>query len=742
MIHAVMSGSGRPNPVTFLGEEAQDLLPLMHMMNANNSPPTAGRRVCLGKKYTHQTNAAAIARMNAKTSNLFGVYFNGVIQEMALTPQVPVYFALMRHFENLAQRISKDNGAFMKDEEKAKLLDIALTAVKIILGEMTELPRLKEKEDALAAPAIQTILKKCQTGLKDPQNILNAMCSYIERGVQTSHYRQDFAQRLIASKTKVINKLREGIKYLQLLLETDADWQLLLQPCSQICEMTSEEPVPAQFALHHLEALTDQLNAACSKMNSESVREMLQINPAATSLIRKYQEKLEHFKELITSSKGKQNGLEAVSQMEIYFQEELLSFEKLAKSFPGDARSLRKIFIIFGAVDGWEALRQFLGRLHMQRRLAQLPPLQMAKILPLHEVVRDLEEIFPVMQERNNFEQFFLTLQDGSFAKLLDAKTKYALDQFLLTAFTTIYQETTDQLHAVISEWGEDFLAELLQEMQKLHKGKCSSMQLFEMTDKLQQEVIGKLEVIVDNFVKKHATIKAELEKLKGQVAIDLTPIEQKLEELHFFITCSLNGPKEMLKECLSQFLEPKTMPAPAGKKMGKRKACKKAAPVSGELNPDAGAAKPVASLPNPATVESKLEPAVPKPIIAEPSPATVESKFDPVVPKPTIAEPKPASAPTSPEPGPKPVAAAASSSISKEQGPDLSSEKSRKLRNFLDLVKKYGYYLARRSGGSHFAYRHRESNNTISIPQHDVLRLGTARAIIDEILTAQKKSN
>lgn len=169
-----------------------------------------------------------------------------------------------------------------------------------------------------------------------------------------------------------------------------------------------------------------------------------------------------------------------------------------------------------------------------------------------------------------------------------------------------------------------------------------------------------------------------------------------------------------MLNENFSQFLALQTEPAfTAVQKKGKRKANK----------------KPAASAPVAPSEASKDEPK--KAIVLDLSHIVVPSSTSRVprtVHKPAEAAFKPS------------AAAAAPSSSSKEQGPDLSSEKSRKLRNFLDLVKKYGYYLAKKSKGSHFAYRHRESNNTVSIPQHDILSEGTARAIMDEILSAQEE--
>lgn len=718
-MHAVLSKAG-PSTVTFLGDEAQDMLPVMRMLNAHPYVPKEGVRICKGRKYTLQSNADAIARMNAKTSNLFGVYFLGLVKEMALTPQVPVYFAFMRYFENLVQRILKDNN-FKASTEHKKMLEIAERGVNTVLGEISLLPSYTEHrdKDALLMSAIQKIIQSGKGGLMPMRDILESMRTKIQREIQTANSKPDFAQRIFASRIQSLDKFKEGITYLHKLLETDSDWLLLLQPCSQICEMPKEEPLPVKSAMQHLEAMAEHLHAACLKMIGESTQAMFQLSPVVIADIKKRAAQWANFKELAASVAKK--GLEFLPEIEEFFEKELPSFEDLAGSFPENRQRLHMIFISFGLVDGWEAVRQFLGTLHMQRRLAQ-QPLQASKILPIGEVVKDLEDIFPVMQDRQNFEQFFLTLKEGSFAASLDAKTKYDLDQFLLKAFTTIYQDTTDQLQTIIAGWGEGYLEQLLQQLQKLQRSKSSSTVLFEISDELQHEVIDKLEMVIKNFIRGHDAIKIDLEKLKQTVSIDLSSIEERLEELHFFITCSLNGPVEMLKEKKAQLLALQSeAPSRASKDAEQKKTRRKANKTKHQTEAPLAEAAPEATK---------------KAVILDLSHIKVPSQAS----SPSAPPHQPLLEPQKRIEPPKQAASAPSySSASKDQGPDLSSEKSRKLRNFLDLVKKYGYYLARKSGGSHFSYRHRQSNNTISIPQHDVLKVGTARAIINEILASEE---
>lgn len=67
----------------------------------------------------------------------------------------------------------------------------------------------------------------------------------------------------------------------------------------------------------------------------------------------------------------------------------------------------------------------------------------------------------------------------------------------------------------------------------------------------------------------------------------------------------------------------------------------------------------------------------------------------------------------------------------------DINSGASRKSRNLKKLVAEYGWVF-HRATGSHHIFKHPNIKGSIALPNHDVVKLGTARAIITQIMELQ----
>lgn len=665
------------------------------------------------QKRSHGPNpkvSQVIQRLDQKHKGQFSKYLKEVAPLMTYIRDMPLQFAFQYDFENSAHAFVEKNPALLNDSQYEENFKEAFWGVLEALNQLNAYHgSVCPQPGALPLKFDVGVMRN--RGSKLLEDAKNRFL-LLQRVLESAKCQSPAKEKLFKSKLEPLYKLLEVVDYLRDLHMSDEDYSLSIQHLDAIDgSLTPDYAALPATILRLIEQLVYQTSETHLKRGLGKINVPFNAT-ALKNFIAQYRTSLIHVKGELEPFVKKPPAkpiemFRCVYGFRVDFLEAMeathLALAAPMKCAPEEGTTIEvapreisslefnSISILLSdslvATYKHSTIKNMLELL-MQHHFLKNKTFDTKVVDNMIEGIGDLHPLMSVLRDRKVFTSCFEEVN---------------LDQpewktFKEESYDVLYVKTASHIDRILSKWDSGFLNTLVGRLQKLNEVKAQNIDahfMYELTIDLMQHVVRDLVAAAAEFERRYETLLTDFEVLKKTESLDAQKLKGLFNEIHFWFTCALKGPAESMEEQLENLLELDFLKEP-----------------------------------EPKTPTKPAIKAAPK---ASPKPPEKKKELPAVLDTPTLT-----TIVAAPVLKPLPTIKKQTKSPEEEELRSLKSEGARKIRNFLDIVKKYGWYLERKKG-SHFQYQHPEYSGTVTIPDHDTLKLGTAMAILKEIQAKEK---